>query len=53
MLYTISLAHDVLVVTTPELTAMTDAYKRQLLFDQYPGTPAARAVAALAARVAP
>jgi flagellar biosynthesis protein FlhG len=26
VLYTISLAHDVLVVTTPEPTAMTDAY---------------------------
>jgi len=122
VLYTISLAHDVLVVTTPEPTAMTDAYatikvlattqgrrslqlvvnqvlkpgegrairgqlqqvidryvspgqdtpvklelvgevpvdpavrdavhKRQLLVDLYPGTAAARAIVALAARIA-
>jgi flagellar biosynthesis protein FlhG len=122
VLYTLSLAHDVLVVTTPEPTAMTDAYatikvlaatqarrelllavnqtlqvgegrmirnqlqlvidrfvspgldapvklelagelpvdpavraavqKRQLLLELYPGSPAAQAVLALAARVA-
>jgi len=123
VLYTISLAQEVLVVTTPEPTAMTDAYatikvlaaaqgrralqlvvnqalkpgegrtiraqlqnvidryvspgldapvhleflgevpvdpavreavqKRQLLLELYPGSPAAKAVLALAARVAP
>ncbi len=123
VLYTISLAHDVLVVTTPEPTALTDAYatikvlaatqgrralqlavnqvlkpgegrtirgqlqqvidryvspgldapvkleflghipvdpavreavqKRQLLLKLYPGSPAAQAVLALAARMAP
>ena len=123
VLYTISLAHEVLVVTTPEPTAMTDAYatikvlaatqgrrsmqlavnqvleagegrrirgqlqqvidrfvspgfdapvqlsfvgevpfdpvvreavqKRQLLLDLYPGSAAARAVMAMAARIAP
>ncbi len=123
VLYTLSLAHDVLVVTTPEPTAMTDAYatikvlattqgrralqlavnqvlkpgegrviraqlqqvidryvspgldapvkleylgevpvdpavreavqKRQLLLDLYPGAPAAQAMLALAARMAP
>jgi flagellar biosynthesis protein FlhG len=122
VLFTLSLAHDVLVVTTPEPTAMTDAYatikvlagsqarrdlllavnqtlkpgegrairnqlqlvidrfvnpgldapvklefvgelpadpavreavqKRQLLLEAYPGSPAAQAVLALAARVA-
>jgi len=121
VLFTLSLAHDILVVTTPEPTAMTDAYatikvlagtqarrelllavnqilkpgegrvirnqlqmvidrfvnpgldapvklefvgevpvdpavreavqKRQLLFEIYPGSPAAQAVVALAARV--
>ena len=123
VLYTLSLAHDVLVLTTPEPTAMTDAYatikvlattqgrralqlavnqvlkpgegrvirgqlqqvidryvspgldapvkleflgevpvdpavreavrKRQLLLELYPGSPAALAVLALAARMAP
>jgi flagellar biosynthesis protein FlhG len=123
VLYTVSLADDVLLVTTPEPTSMTDAYatikvlaatqgrqriglvvnqtasgtegrsvrgqlqqvvdryvsptlaspltielwgevpqdaaareavrKRQLLHDAFPGTPATRAVAALAARLAP
>ena len=123
VLYTISLAHDVLVVTTPEPTAMTDAYatikvlaatqgrralhlavnqvlkagegriicgqlqqvvdryvspgldaplrldlvgevptdpavreavqKRELLFALYPGSPAAQAMLAIAARLAP
>ena len=123
VLYTISLAHDVLVVTTPEPTAMTDAYatikvlattqgrrslqlvvnqvlkagegrtiraqlqqvidryvspgldapvtldylgdvpvdpavreavqRRELLLEVYPGTPAALAILALAARIAP
>ena len=123
VLYTISLAHEVLVVTTPEPTAMTDAYatikvlaatqgrrsmqlavnqvleagggrrirgqlqqvidrfvspgldapvqlsfvgevpfdpvvreamqKRQLLLELYPGSAAARAVMAMAARIAP
>jgi flagellar biosynthesis protein FlhG len=123
VLYTLSLAHDILIVTTPEPTAMTDAYatikvlaatqgrrelllavnqtlkagegrtirgqlqlvidrfvspsldapvtlefigelpvdpavreavqKRQLLLELYPGAPAALAVLALAARLAP
>ncbi len=123
VLYTISLAHDVLVVTTPEPTAMTDAYatikvlattqsrrtlqlvvnqvlkagegrtiraqlqqvidryvspgldapvtldylgdvpvdpavreavqKRELLLEVYPGAPAAQAILAVAARIAP
>jgi len=37
----------------PTVTERVRSQKRQLLFDLYPGTAAAQAIAALAARVAP
>jgi len=50
VLYTVSLAGEVLLVATPEPTSLTDAavreavQRRQLLMEALPGTPAALAL---------